>query len=261
MSKKLQLDLVQADLVWENKTENLKKFESIISEISNSDIIILPEMFSTGFSNNSKELCESMDGLTIYWMKKMAVNSGAAICGSVIIEEDSKIYNRFLFIQPNGSISQYDKRHLFAMAGEHKYYSGGNAQIIIEYKSWKICPMVCYDLRFPVWSRRNENNFNFDLLIYVANWPKARVNAWSSLLGARAIENMSYCAGVNRVGTDKNDLEYTGASVVLDPLGNAIGATKPSIEECLTVVIDKENLRNCRKKLPFQSDADSFVFV
>lgn len=260
MSNKLQLDLIQADLVWENKAENLKKFELLISETKNSDLIILPEMFTTGFSNNSKKLCEPMDGLTVEWMKKMSNNSGAAICGSVIIEEDSKIYNRFLFIQPDGSISHYDKKHLFAMAGEHKYYTGGIEQKIIEYKSWKICPMVCYDLRFPVWSRRNESDFNYDLLIYVANWPKARVNAWSSLLCARAIENMSYCAGVNRVGIDENKLEYTGASIILDPLGQEVGKTTPSYEEQLTVTIDKEIVKNCRSKLPFQIDADSFVF-
>lgn len=260
MSDKLQLDLIQADLAWENKSENLKKFETIISKISNSDLIILPEMFSTGFSNNSEELCEPMDGPTVEWMKKISATSDAAICGSVIIKEDSKIYNRFLFVQPNGSISHYDKKHLFAMAGEHKYYTEGSEQKIIEYKSWKICPMVCYDLRFPVWSRRNDYSFNYDLLIYVANWPKARVNAWSSLLSARAIENMSYCAGVNRVGIDKNDLEYTGASIVLDPLGQTVEATTVSKEECMSVTIDKEFVEKCRSKLPFQSDADSFVF-
>ena len=260
MSDKLQLDLIQADLAWENKSENLKKFETIISKISNSDLIILPEMFTTGFSNNSEVLCEPMDGPTVEWMKKISSSSKAAICGSVIIEENSKIYNRFLFVQPNGRISHYNKKHLFAMAGEHKYFSGGSEQMVIEYKSWKICPMICYDLRFPVWSRRNENTFNYDLLIYVANWPKARVNAWSSLLGARAIENMSYCTGVNRVGIDENNLEYTGASVVLDPLGKTVGAATLSKEEHLTVTIDKEILKKCRTKLPFQSDADSFVF-
>jgi len=259
MNQDLKIHLLQADLFWENKAKNLAIFDSMISNILQSDLIILPEMFSTGFTNNSKEYCEPMNGPTVEWMKKTAEAADSAICGSAIIQHDHHIFNRFLFIQPDGSISFYDKKHLFAMARENNYYAPGDSQILIEYKSWKICPMVCYDLRFPIWSRRRENDFNYDLLIYVASWPKARINAWTTLLKARSIENMSYCAGLNRIGSDHNKLEYPGASIVVDPLGKVISETDLNKEQVIEATLEKQILINNRLKLPFQSDADPFV--
>ena len=191
MHDQLKIALIQSDLVWENPKKNRKHFKEKIESISKPvDMIVLPEMFSTGFTMNAKDVAETMDGKTVAWMKKKALKTNAAIIGSLVISEDGKFYNRLLFVEPSGDIHIYDKRHTFTLAGEEKIYASGTKKLIVDYKGWKICPLVCYDLRFPVWARNTEN---YDVLLYVANWPKPRILAWDTLLKARAIENMSYC--------------------------------------------------------------------
>ena len=197
MVNELKIALLQSNLVWENPIQNRINFSKKIESITESvDIIILPEMFTSGFTMNATAVAETMTGETISWLLTSAKKNNCAIMGSLVILEDSTYYNRCVFVEPDGKISTYDKRHTFTLAGEHKVYKTGTEKIIIDFKGWRICPLVCYDLRFPVWARNTDN---YDLLIYVANWPKPRINAWDALLKARAIENMSYCIGVNRV--------------------------------------------------------------
>lgn len=212
----INVTLIQSDIIWEDRISNLKKYQEKINQIESTDLIILPEMFTTGFSMSPKSISENMNGETIQWMKQNAHKMNSAICGSIIIEEDSKYFNRFIWVNPDGSIHHYDKRHLFSFAGENENYTPGNEKIIIEYKGWKICPLICYDLRFPVWSRNSED---YDLLIYVANWPDKRKSAWKSLLTARAIENQCYVIGVNRVGIDGKNLVYSGESQIINMFG------------------------------------------
>ena len=261
-SDQLHLSLIQTDLFWEDKKSNLEMFSRKISKLDKTDIIVLPEMFTTGFTNNTIALAETMDGKTHLWMKDQAEKKTASICGSIIIKEDDKFFNRFLWVQADGVTFHYDKKHLFAMAGEDDHFSSGTEKSIINYRGWKINLQVCYDLRFPVWSRRKEDEENdYDLLIYVASWPITRVHAWSTLLKARAIENMSYCVGVNRVGTDGKGFEYSGASVVLNYLGEELSATSPSKEETITCVLNYSNLTKVRGKLPFHKDQDQFKLL
>jgi len=256
MENELNITILQADLVWENASENRKNFETKIDAITTpTDVIVLPEMFTTGFAMQPEHLAETMDGDTVHWMLKLAKATNSAICGSIIITENKKYYNRFLFVTPSGEIQFYNKRHLFSLAGEHERYQNDNKQVIIEYKGWRICSLICYDLRFPVWSR---NTSNYDVLIYVANWPKPRVTAWNTLLKARAIENMSYVIGVNRVGTDANGHEYTGNSIVLDTLGNEMTPLSENNEIILTTTLSKEKLLASRNKFNFLNDQDLF---
>ncbi|MDY0781325.1 amidohydrolase [Tenacibaculum sp. IB213877] len=263
-SEKLNIALIQSDLVWENPEANRKLFEAKINTITNDvDLIVLPEMFSTGFSMNASALAETMEGETILWMQKMASEKSCAIVGSVIISErpfsstqDDNYYNRLLFLHPSGKIEFYDKRHTFTLAKENEVYSAGENKLIVDYKGWKICPLICYDLRFPVWSRNIEN---YDLLIYVASWPKVRIAAWDALLKARAIENMSYTIGVNRIGTDANDYEYVGHSAVYDYLGNSLSEENNKKEDIIYLEIDKVTQQNTRKKLGFLNDKDDFI--
>lgn len=259
MSDTLTVSYIQSDLVWENSAQNRLNFEQQINKLQEvTNLIVLPEMFTTGFAMQPKNLAESMEGKTVKWMIQMAKKSNAAICGSIIISENNRYYNRFIFVNPSGDIQQYNKRHLFTLAGEHHKYEGGNKKVIINYKGWKICPMVCYDLRFPVWSR---NTNDYDLLVYVANWPQPRIVAWNTLLKARAIENMSYVIGVNRVGTDPNGNNYNGNSVILDPLGNLVSPIAENIETCQTVTLSKSDLVTIRKKFNFLNDQDSFTLA
>ena len=252
----LKIALIQANLVWHNVKENRNQFSKKINAIKESvDVIVLPEMFTTGFSMQPKEVAESMQGETVKWMQKLASERNTAIAGSIIILENNNYFNRFLFVHPSGKIDSYDKRHLFTLAGEHEVYKQGDKKSIIHYKGWKICPLICYDLRFPVWARNIEN---YDVLLYVANWPKPRINAWDILLKARAIENMCYTIGVNRVGADANNLEYSGHSVAFDFLGNEIAQILPSKEEVITFTINKETLLETRRKLNFLADKDNF---
>lgn len=256
MSNVLIVTSIQADLVWEDAAKNRANFENKITSLKEkTDLIVLPEMFTTGFAMQPENLAETMNGNTVSWMLKMAKENNCAICGSIIILEDEKYYNRFLFVTPSGEIHQYNKRHLFSLAGEHERYQNDNKQVIINYKDWKICPLVCYDLRFPVWSR---NTSNYDVLIYVANWPKPRITAWNTLLKARSIENMTYVIGVNRVGTDANGHEYTGNSIVLDELGGEMTPLAENSEAILTTTLSKEKLVASRNKLNFLSDQDDF---
>lgn len=257
---KLKLSLIQADLHWENVDANLAMFDQKIDQIQDRDIIILPEMFTSGFTNNASEMAEEMGGKTCTWMLEKAKQKSSAICGSVIIKEEGKTYNRFLWVQEDESVQYYDKKHLFAMAKEDEHYCAGTSKKIINYKGWRINLQVCYDLRFPVWSRRiPKNKEDYDLMIYVASWPKARIQAWSTLLRARAIENQAYCVGVNRVGVDGKGFEYPGASVVVDALGTDLAGSHPGKEEIIHAEINLQHLMTIREKLPFERDQDTFV--
>lgn len=259
MAEQLTVTYIQTNLVWENPSENRAHFEREIAAITDkTDVIILPEMFTTGFAMQPEQLAESMNGNTITWMKDIAKTKNSAICGSIIITENNNFYNRFLFVKPDGDIQYYNKRHLFSLAGEHEHYKNTNEQVIITYKNWRICPMVCYDLRFPVWSRNTQD---YDILIYVANWPKPRINAWNTLLKARAIENMSYVVGVNRIGTDPNGNEYSGNSIVLDALGNELSPLAENNHSVSTVTLSKEELQTLRQKFNFLNDKDVFTLA
>lgn len=256
MQTDLQIAIVQKDLVWQDAQENKNQLDVLLSGINNVDIIILPEMFTTGFSMNPKSLAEKMNGRTVNWMQKKARELKSALVGSIIIEEQNKFYNRLLFVHPNGKVESYDKRHAFTLAGEDKEFSVGSSKLIVDFKGWKICPLICYDLRFPVWSRNVEN---YDMLIYVANWPKPRINAWNTLLKARAIENMSYCIGVNRVGLDAKEHIYSGNSIAIDYLGKELTQIAENKEVILYATLNKIGLIATREKLSFLNDKDKFV--
>lgn len=256
MSNSLTVALIQTNLIWENPIANRQLLNTKIDTIKPGiDLIILPEMFTSGFTMNAADVAETMDGETIQWLKMKAKEKQVAIIGSLVITENNKYYNRLLCVEPSGNITIYDKRHTFTLAGEHKVYTAGNEKVIFNYNGWKICPLVCYDLRFPVWARNVEN---YDLLLYVANWPKVRINAWDALLKARAIENMSYSIGVNRVGLDGNNYEYSGHSAAYDVLGNRIDAIPKNKETIEIVVLEKEHIIKYREKLNFLEDKDDF---
>ncbi|WP_396212707.1 nitrilase family protein [Flavobacterium sp.] len=252
----MKIALFNTTLVWENPAENRTNFEQKINAITEEiDLIVLPEMFTSGFTMNSKKVAETMQGETVSLLIKLAKTKNCAITGSLVITENDNYYNRLLFVFPDGKIDFYDKRHLFTLASEDKVYTSGKEKLIITYKGFKICPLICYDLRFPVFARNVEN---YDLLLYVANWPKTRVNAWDILLKARAVENMSYVIGVNRIGNDNNNLEYVGHSQVIDFLGNYL--IEPQEKEGVFIVeIDKEKQDETRSKLAFLNDRDEFT--
>ncbi|AWI27179.1 amidohydrolase [Flavobacterium pallidum] len=247
--------LIQTTLIWENAEANRQHFAEKINSITeNVDLIVLPEMFSTGFSMQPKPIAETMAGETALWMKSLAETKNAAITGSIVISENGHFYNRLLFVLPSGEIHHYDKRHLFSLAGEHETYSKGQQRLVVDFRGFKICPLICYDLRFPVFSRNTEH---FDVLLYVANWPKPRITAWDALLKARAIENMCYVIGVNRVGEDVNAHQYTGHSQVLDFLGNVLTEIAEK-ETVLIADLQKGPLLETRSKLSFLEDRDNF---
>jgi predicted amidohydrolase len=254
----MKIALIQTTLIWENPNENRSLLQYKINAISQYvDLIVLPEMFTSGFTMNPKNVAETMQGDTILWLKDVAKTKNCAITGSLVIEENGNYFNRLVFVFPNGNIQCYDKRHLFTLAGEDQVYTSGTEKLIVEYKGFKICPLICYDLRFPVFSRNVED---YDLLIYVANWPKLRVNAWDILLKARAVENMSYVIGVNRIGMDDNNHEYVGHSQVVDFLGNHI--VEPyETEDIFVVELNKEKMLETRSKLAFLNDKDEFEIV
>jgi omega-amidase len=275
----LTITLIQTDLHWEDKQANLdmlsKKIESIKEK---TEVIILPEMFSTGFSMNTELLAENMNGETIQWMKKISAEKNSVLTGSIIIEDsstndrgDKRYFNRLIWMLPNGDYGYYDKRHLFAYGDEHSHYHAGNKRLIASVKGWKINLLVCYDLRFPVWSRQSLLSFGpdshregsgvrseYDLLIYVANWPQRRNHAWKTLLQARALENQCYVAGVNRVGDDVKGIHYSGDSMIVDPLGEIL-YEKENEEAIFTYTLEKEKLHDVREKFPFWKDADAFT--
>jgi len=256
MQEKLKIALIQSDLVWENPKQNRANFTRKIENISEEvDLIILPEMFTTGFTMHAEKVAETMDGETVSWMQTMAKKTNAALVGSLVIKEHGNYYNRLLFVESSGYISIYNKRHTFTLVGEDKIYTAGTEKVIFNYKGWKICPLICYDLRFPVWAR---NIADYDVLIYVANWPKPRVSAWDALLKARAIENMSYCIGVNRVGIDGVNSEYSGHSACYDVLGDQITSFEPSKEQTEIITLEKRHIEAYRNKLKFLDDRDTF---
>lgn len=274
MDRHLIISLIQSNLYWEDKTSNLKMLEKKIMGISEkTEVVVLPEMFSTGFSMKPEQLAETMDGETVQWMKRVAADKKIILTGSVIIKEtgqtetDKPYYNRLIWMLPNGQHGVYDKRHLFAFAEEDKHYTAGIKRLIASVKGWKINLLVCYDLRFPVWARQTPSpverageEIEYDVLIYVANWPERRVHAWKTLLQARAIENQCYVVGVNRVGDDGNNIHYSGESMVVDPLGEVL-YTKKEVEDVFTITLDKDHLDKIREKIPFLRDADQFIIL
>lgn len=254
MQHTLRVAGIQTELNWEQPKVNRDRFSQLMNDID-ADLVVLPEMFSTGFTMNPEAVAESMDGPTIDWMKACAQKYNFALVGSIVIEEAEQYYNRLVFVHPDGTIETYDKKHLFTLAGEDAAYQAGTEKLIVEYKRWKICPFICYDLRFPVWARNVED---YDLLLYVANWPAPRIHAWNTLLQARAIENMSYCIGVNRVGVDVNDYVYSGHSGAYDFLGEILHKTQPENEEVFVVDLSKQSQEEARKRLNFLNDKGTF---
>ncbi len=256
MTKNLFVSCIQTNLVWEDKEQNFKNFENKIQQLPlETQLVILPEMFTTGFSMNPKDLAETMDGESMIWLKRQAIISKKIIIGSIIINENRNTYNRLIATFPDGKQFIYNKRHLFRMAGEHNQYTSGTSKLIFDIDNWSVFPLICYDLRFPVWSR-NRNDYN--ILIYIANWPESRSYAWKSLLVARAIENQSFVIGVNRVGTDGNRINHSGDSMVINPYGQIIAQAEPNIEQILNVELSYEDIDKIRKKFPAYLDSDEF---
>jgi omega-amidase len=253
----LTFTLIQTQLHWENKTANLEMLQQKINSIKEkTEVVVLPEMFTTGFSMKPGQFAETMDGITVAWMQKIASSKKIILTGSIIIEENKKYYNRLLWVLPNGETGIYDKRHLFAFGNEDAHYTAGSKRLIASAKGWKINLQVCYDLRFPVWARQQKPT-EYDVLIYVANWPARRNNAWKTLLQARAIENQSYVIGVNRTGNDGHEIYHSGDSMVIDPLGKIL-YHKENDEDIFTIALEKEKLEDTRNKFPFLKDADDF---
>ncbi|MEN9571178.1 MAG: hypothetical protein RL172_2409 [Bacteroidota bacterium] len=260
----LTFTLIQTSLAWEDKAANLRMLQQKIDAIEErTEIVVLPEMFSTAFSMQPQLFAETMDGHTVSWMRRNAIEKKIILTGSVIIKEDNHFYNRLIWMLPNGDHGFYNKRHLFAYAGEDKNYTPGNKRLIASVKGWKLNLQVCYDLRFPVWARQLPHAIEeaktpeYDVLLYVANWPEKRSHAWKTLLCARAIENQCYVIGVNRVGKDGNGIYHSGNSLVIDPMGEVL-YHKADEEDIFTITLDKERLTEVRSRFPFWKDADQF---
>lgn len=255
----LTFSLIQTDLFWEQKEQNLAMLEEKINNIHvPTQIVILPEMFTTGFSMQPELLAETMDGPSVNWMRYLSARKKIILTGSLMIEEEGKYYNRLLWVLPNGQIGHYDKRHRFAFGGEDEHYNAGNKRLIAQVMGWKLNLQICYDLRFPVWARQQiESGPEYDVLINVANWPERRNHAWKTLLTARAIENQCYVIGVNRVGTDGKDVYHSGNSLVIDPLGEVLYHQEHK-EDVHTITLHKEQLDDVRSRFPFWKDADHF---
>lgn len=268
----LTITLVQSILHWQDKPANLAMFEQKINAIrEKTEIVVLPEMFSTGFSMQPELLAETVQGTTMAWMQRLAAAKKIILTGSMIAAEKDSYYNRLIWMLPNGHHGVYDKRHLFAFAGEDQHYTAGNKRLVASVKGWKIHLLVCYDLRFPVWARQSpaapapgEQGWwpkpEYDVLIYVANWPERRNHAWKTLLQARAIENQCYVVGVNRVGDDGNAIHYSGDSMVVDPLGEVL-YSRANEEDIFTITLQKERLEEIRTNFPFWKDADGFSIL
>lgn len=256
MSKTLTISLIQSDLAWENPRVNLSNFEKIINGLPQTDLVVLPELFTTGFTMNVEANAEEINGLGSKWMLKMAKKHSIAICGSIIIKEESNYYNRLYFVTPEGVIGQYDKPHLFRMGDEHRNYTKGRDRVVINYKGWRILPQICYDVRFPVWSR---NRNDYDLIINVANWPASRKHVWITLLMARAIENQCYVVGLNRVGTDGTGLDHCGNSMLVDYKGRIIESIDYGVENHFTQTIDLKEQNRFKETFPTHLDADDFT--
>lgn len=255
----LTFSLIQTNLFWEDKQANLEMLETKILSIQEpTQVVVLPEMFATGFSMQPHLLAETMDGECVQWMKKIATQKRIILTGSLMIEEGGKYFNRLIWMLPNEQLGYYDKRHCFAFGGEDKHYTAGKEKKIAQVNGWRINLQICYDLRFPVWARQSNADELFDILLYVANWPTRRSYAWKSLLVARAIENQCYVVAVNRVGNDGNDIEHSGDSMVIDPLGE-IMYHKQIDEDIFTITLQKNALEEIRNKFPFWKDADEFI--
>lgn len=255
----LSVTVVQTDLSWEDKKSNLEMLQAKIEAAGETEVVVLPEMFSTGFSMNPEPLAETMKGETVQWMKDVSAKRRIILTGSIIITENGHYYNRLIWMLPNGTYGYYDKRHLFSYAGEDEYYTPGNKRLIASVKKWKVNLQVCYDLRFPVWARQAAHDQpEYDLLVYVANWPQRRNLAWKTLLQARAIENQCYVVGVNRVGTDAHDIYHSGDSMIIDPQGNIL-YHKEGAEDVYTCTLDRKMLEETRSKFPFWKDGDHFL--
>lgn len=255
MAASLRVSLVQQPLAWEQASANLQHFSELLAPLYGyTDLVVLPEMFSTGFSMQPEQLAETMVGPSVQWMSEQAAKIGAAITGSLIIRENDQYFNRLFWMRPDGSFDTYDKRHLFSLAGEHLHYSAGQQRLITEWKGWRICPLVCYDLRFPVWSRNNDA---YDLLLYVANFPARRAHAWKQLLLARAIENQTYVIGLNRIGTDGNGHAYSGDSALIDFEGNYVVQLHehPAV---VTTTLELAAQQQFQQKFQFLADQDDF---
>lgn len=253
----LRVAAVQQNIIWEKSEANRDALEQILAaQKGNADIVILPEMFTTGFSMSPKSLAEPEEGETLKWMKQVATSGSFALCGSIIVESNARYYNRFYFVEPSGRVSWYNKRHLFRMGDEHNHYAPGNERKIISYLGWRIMPQICYDLRFPVFSR---NRNDYDLLIYVANFPASRRGVWNTLLPARAIENQCYVVAVNRVGTDGVGLDYSGDSAIYNPRGNAMVRAAENKEVVVMAEVSLSELNSFRERFPVWLDADDFT--
>ena len=262
MANSLNITIIQSDLAWEDKTANLAAFERKIRALpAGVEVVVLPEMFSTGFSMSPEKLAEPMDGATVSWMKKLSAEKRIILTGSVIIEEGGRYFNRLLWVLPDGNLGMYDKKHLFGFAGEDQHYAAGSKRLVASVKGWRINLLVCYDLRFPVWSRQQSvEGAEYDVLIYVANWPERRNVAWKTLLRARAIENQCYVIGVNRIGSDGNGISHSGDSMIIDPMGEVL-FEKARTEEIYTATLDRKVLDTVREKLPFLRDSDPFMLL
>ncbi|WP_261844328.1 amidohydrolase [Aliamphritea ceti] len=255
----LTVVLVQPDIKWQSPAQNCEMYVRMLDEHSaKADVIVLPEMFATGFSMDSRKAAQNMDGESIVWMKQQAAQRNAAVCGSLAIIEDGEYYNRMLWVEPDGSVQFYDKRHLFRMAGEHERYQSGEGRVVVNFRGWDILLQVCYDLRFPVYSR---NRNDYDLALYVANWPAVRRYPWRTLLAARAIENLCYVVGVNRVGVDANQLEYSGDSMLLDFKGEIMCDEVQGKSFCASKTLLKTDLLAFREQFPAYQDADDFTLT
>jgi predicted amidohydrolase len=256
----MRIALLQTGIAWENKQDNIRRYEKQIRALPDDvRLVVLPEMFTTGFSMRTATLAETEAGETLQWMLQTAVARTTAIVGSLMIKEGDNYFNRLFFVFPDGACRRYDKRHLFSMGDEHRCYTAGTQRLIVEYEGWRICPLVCYDLRFPVWSRNYGEAY--DLLLYVANWPAARIHAWNALLPARAIENQCYVAGVNCAGTDGEGIRYGGRSQVIDFRGNIVSVAVGRGDETITGTLSLEDLESFRAKFPAGKDADRHAIV
>jgi omega-amidase len=267
----LTCTLIQTKLIWEDAAANRRMFEEKINSIrQKTEVVILPEMFSTGFSMKPEELAETVDGETVVWMQNIAASKRIVVTGSLMIKEHEQYFNRLIWMLPNGDYGYYDKRHLFAYGDEHNHYSRGSKRLIASVKGWKLNLQVCYDLRFPVWARQTpssveqrfdgNNALEYDVIIYVANWPERRSLAWKTLLQARAIENQCYVIGVNRVGADGNDVHHSGDSMVIDAAGEILYHKKDE-EDIFTIELNKQHLEEVRTRFPFWKDADRFIIT
>tara|TARA_Y100001954_G_scaffold133526_1_gene142641 strand:- start:2295 stop:3071 length:777 start_codon:yes stop_codon:yes gene_type:complete len=258
MKNNLNISLIQSSIYWEDIDKNLSHFKALISDIEKTDLILLPEMFNTAFCPETNSLAESIDGKTVNWIKELSISKKCSVSGTLMIKEKGKVYNRLVWITKNGDIYTYDKYHLFSLTKEGKYLEKGRERLIIDEEGWKICPLICYDLRFPVFSR---NNVDYDLLIYLANWPTKRIEAWDTLLKARSIENQCYTIGVNRVGLDGNGVLFNGHTKVFDAFGKELISAIENTEEVLQIEISLDDLKLKRRQMNFLKDRDNFTLL